>query len=271
MLIDFSGLALSPNESRAARNYLGLSQAQAATKSNLPAHKIKRFETGNYVPDTQFLQDLRDFFEGQDYNFHDEDAPGAKAKARGDVFQAGVVGESGSGTGETGSSPTVEPGKLPRPQTANLQFMRIAPNLENDQIDRVFDCIETNESAIFDGSEKPITTGFLAEGPSTQSQAEAISLLRRLAENGLLYARLMGRDLLPVLEQDPATQKPKTRQGLGLFGPASQLTGNWKTIGELLQVAMSDVQMYVIDGDKDAQARRKGRAEPSEVLQALVG
>lgn len=270
-MIDFSELALSPNVSRAARNFLGLSQAQVADKSNLPAHKLKRFETGNYVPDSQFVQELRDFFEGQGYNFHDEDAPGAKAKARGDVFQSGVVGETASSTGETGGFPSVEPGKLTRPQKANLQFMRIAPNLENDQIDRVFDCIETNESAIFDGSEKPITTGFLADGPSTQSQAQAIALLRRLAENGLLYARLMGRDLLPVVEQDPATQKPKTRPGLGLFGPGSPLTGNWKTIGELLQVAMSDVQMYVIDGDKDAQARRKGRAEPSEVLQALVG
>lgn len=270
-MIDFSELALSPNESRAARNFFGMSQAQAAAKSNLPAHKLKRFEAGNYVPDTQFIQDLRTFFEEQGFDFNDADSPGAKAKARGDIFQAGVVGESGSDTGETGGSPSVEPGKLPRPQKANLQFMRIAQNLENDQIDRAFDCIETNESAIFDDTEKPITTGFLAEGPSTQSQAQAIALLRRLAENGLLYARLMGRDLLPVVEQDPATQKPKTRQGLGLFGPASPLTGNWKTIGELLQVAMSDVQMYVVDGDKDAQARRKGRAEPTEVLQALVG
>ena len=95
-MIDFSELALSPNESRAARNYLGMSQAQAATKSNLPGHKLKRFESGNYVPDSEFLQSLREFFEGEGYNFHDEDAPGAKAKARGDIFQAGVVGESGS-------------------------------------------------------------------------------------------------------------------------------------------------------------------------------
>jgi len=50
-MIDFSELALSPNESRAARNFLGLSQAQAAEQSNLPAHKLKRFETGNYVPE----------------------------------------------------------------------------------------------------------------------------------------------------------------------------------------------------------------------------
>lgn len=135
MHIDFSQLALSPNESRAARNFLGLSQAQAAEQSNLPAHKLKRFESGNYVPDSQFVQDLRDFFETQGYNFHDEDAPGAKAKARGDVFPAGVVGATDSDTGETDGFSEVEPGKLPRPEKANLQFMRISPVLAAHSID----------------------------------------------------------------------------------------------------------------------------------------
>lgn len=115
-MIDFSELALSPNESRAARNYLGLSQAQAATKSNLPAHKLKRFESGNYVPDSEFIQELRDFFEGQGYNFHDEDAPGAKAKARGDVFPAGVVGKTASSTGETDGFTSENQGKPRKPK-----------------------------------------------------------------------------------------------------------------------------------------------------------
>jgi transcriptional regulator with XRE-family HTH domain len=253
-MIDFSELALSPNESRAARNYLGLSQAQAATKSNLPAHKLKRFETGNYVPDGEFLQALRDFFEGEGYNFHDEDAPGAKAKARGDIFQAGVVGDPANAAGETGGSPSGKPGKLPRPQTANLQFMRITPALESDQVDRVFDCIEDNEAAVLSDAGQAISTGFLSDMPSAASQATAIALLRRLAENGLLYARLMGRELLPVVKGDDA-------------GKASSA----ETIGELLSLAMSDLQLAVIDGDKKAQERRKERAQPNEVLQALVG
>lgn len=269
--INFQGLPLEPNASRAARNFLGLSQAQAAEQSELPAHKIKRFETGNYVPDTKFLQDLRDFFEGQGYNFHDENSPGAKAKADGDVFHSGVIGETASSLGETGSYHSMEPGKLPRPEKANLQFMRISPSMENDKIDRVFDCIEENESAISSGLEKPITTGFLAEGPSSQSQAQAIALLRRLAENGLLYARLMGRDLLPVVDPSEAPPKVTVQPRRGLFSTSSPVTGSWETIGDLLKVAMSEVQLAVIEDDKEAQARRKGRVEPSEVLQALVG
>lgn len=265
MTIDFSALALSPNESRAARNFLGLSQAQAAEKSNLPAHKIKRFETGNYVPDCQFLEGLREFFEGEGYNFHDEDAPGAKAKARGDVFPAGVVGDAGSSPDETSGFSSENQGKLQRPQSTQLQFMRITPALDTEQVDRVFGCIEDNEVAIKAGMELPIRNGFLSESPSPVTQAQAVALLRRLAENGLLYARLMGRELVAV----PSTESQSETGGgfLGLGRRDSQA----ETVGGLLALAMADLQRAVVDGDKEAQARRKGRAEPTEVLQALVG
>ena len=265
-MIDFSEFPRTPNDSRAARNFLGLSQTQAAAKSALPAHKIKRFETGSYVPDTPFVQQLREFFETEGYNFNDEKTPGAKARAMGDVFQAGVLGELAGFTEETGGFPAVELGKLPRPQKANLQFMRISPVLESDQIDRIFSCIEDNETALVDGAEKPIVTGFLESGPSAQSQALAVSMLRRLAENGLLYARLMGRDLLPA---GAPLEVEAPRRGL-LFSSAS-VSGNWKTVGELMQTAMTDVQLAFVDGDKPAQARRKARTEPTEVIQALVG
>ena len=263
-MIDFSELALSPNESRAARNFLGLSQAQAAEKSNLPAHKIKRFESGNYVPDCKFLEDLREFYEGEGFNFHDEDAPGAKAKARGDVFPAGVVGGTDGGTDETDGSPSENQGKLPRPQSVQLQYMRITPGLESTQVDRVFDCIEDNEEAIRAGMASPVRNGFLSESPSAVTQAQAIALLRRLAENGLLYARLMGRELVSL----PSAEGQAEQEGV-LLGMSNKAKA--ATVGDLLALAMADLQRAVVDGDTEAQARRKGRAEPVEVLQALVG
>jgi len=263
-VIDFSDLALSPNESRAARNFLGLSQAQAAEKSNLPTHKIKRFESGNYVPDCKFLEDLREFYEGEGFNFHDEDAPGAKAKARGDVFPAGVVGGTDGGTNETDGSPSENQGKLPRPQSVQLQYMRITPSLESIQVDRVFDCIEDNEEAIRAGMAAPVRNGFLSESPSAATQAQAIALLRRLAENGLLYARLMGRELVSL----PSSEGQAEQEGV-LLGMSNKAKA--ATVGDLLALAMADLQRAVVDGDTEAQARRKGRAEPVEVLQALVG
>jgi DNA-binding XRE family transcriptional regulator len=269
LMIDFSEFPLSPNASRAARNFLGLSQTQAATKCNLPAHKIKRFETGSYVPDTPFVQALREFFEAEGYNFNDEKTPGAKARAIGDVFQAGVLGELGGFTEETDGFPAVEPGKLPRPQKANLQFMRISPVLEDDQIDRIFSCIEDNEASIVDIGLKPVTTGFLSDTPSMSSQAAAVVMLRRLAENGLLFAQLMGRELLPtVVEESLAEPKPS---GFFLGDLHEAKSSSAKTVGELVRLGMLDMQLAVLDADKDALARRKSRPEPTEVLQALVG
>jgi hypothetical protein len=133
--------------------------------------------------------------------------------------------------------------------------MRITPDLENDQVDRVFDCIEANELAIDDGLTQPVSMGFLSDSPTEGSQAAAMALVRRLAENGLLYARLMGRELLPPI--GPAASAPKVSAAA--------------TIGDLLRLAMSDLQLAVVSGDKAAQARRKARAEPTEVLEALVG
>lgn len=253
-MIDFSELALSPNESRAARNYLGLSQAQAAAKSNLPAHKLKRFESGNYVPDSEFIQELRDFFEGQGYNFHDEDAPGAKAKARGDVFPAGVVGKTVGATDETDGSSSENQRKPKRMQPANVQYMRITPTLSNDQIDHILEAVDDNITAIKADPVQEVKKTLFSDYPDSDSQAHAVALLRRLAENGLLHARLLGHDLMPAPHENTA------------------LTGtNAKTVGELIDLAMADLHRAVIDGDNDAAARRKGRVKPNGVLQALIG
>ena len=104
---------------------------------------------------------------------------------------------------------------------------------------------------MFSDMNQKISVPFLSDTPSENSKASAVAMLRRLAENGLLYARLMGRDLLPVRPSDGA--------------------GNAKTIGDLLSHAMRDLQLAVFDGDKLALERRKARPQPEEVLQALVG
>lgn len=267
-MIDFSELALSPNTSRAARNFLGLSQAQAAEKSSLPAHKLKRFETGNYVPDSQFVQELRDFYEGQGYNFHDEDAPGAKAKARGDVFPGGVVGATDKPTEETDGFPK---GNQPRTESANLQFMRIHPDLQHDQIDRILERMEDNEAEVKVRAEQPIKTGFLSDSPSLLSQAQAIAALRALAENGLLHAKLLGRDVLTPGATAKATSAANAGTPFFFVAGSDTSAAAGQTIGELLQVALGDVVRAVMDDDKDAQARLKNRSEPTEVIQALIG
>ena len=53
---------ITPEQSRAARLHLGLSQSEVIKQSELPSHKLKNFETGRFVPDLPFLQQLTDFY-----------------------------------------------------------------------------------------------------------------------------------------------------------------------------------------------------------------
>lgn len=276
-LIDFSQAALSPNQSRGARNFLGMSQSQVAEKSTLPAHKLKRFETGNYVPDSQFLADLREFYENEGYDFNDDESKGAKAKARGDVFQAGVVGATRMKPSETDGSTEVELGKpaeKAKPYgTANLQFMRIDPNLDSDAIDEIFGTIEDNEEALLASLDTPTKRAFLESTPHAETLALTVANLRRLAENGVLYARLMGRSPLPIPESTdsdtPGTPAPK-RASTGFFADKPTQKFDWNTIGDILCTSMGDVQLAAVERDKEAQARYKARQQPKEVLEALV-
>ena len=88
-MFDIQNLPLQADQARAARNYFGLSQAKAAEACGLPLHKIKRFEAGNYIPDSEFLEDLRGYYEERGFHFDDTPTPGAKAKGNGSVFPSG--------------------------------------------------------------------------------------------------------------------------------------------------------------------------------------
>lgn len=241
-MIDFSGLPLSPEQSRAARNYLGKSQAQTADESKLPIHKIKRFESGSYVPDTKFLRDLRQFYEGNGFEFTDDPAPTRKAKARGEVFSGGVVdGDDGTG----GTSPAMR-----RPVSSTVYHMRISPDLETKQVDRIFDQIEGNEERLASISSQTVEEGFLADY-SDRSQALHASAVRSLAEIGALFLKLIGRSL-PETSPEIAdgSQKPKTQ---------GELLGRY-LVGDLDRATA---------GDPQALARRKDRTQPKSVLEAL--
>ncbi|NCT85462.1 MAG: helix-turn-helix transcriptional regulator [Comamonadaceae bacterium] len=201
-MFDFNSLPLSPELSRAARNYLGFSQAKAAEDSSLPAHKIKRFEAGNYMPDVEFLQALRDFYEQHGYRFEE---PAAKAKGSGDVFAGGVVGDDGDGE----SQPA--PG---RHQKTAIHHMRIAMR-DEDEMGRVLDLIEANEEKLEALLKQPVGAGFL-DAFNEKSELTHVEALKLLAENGAMWARLFGRDLggTPDDKVLAGGTKPKTHADL---------------------------------------------------------
>lgn len=240
-MFDFSSLPLTPELSRAARNYLGFSQAKAAEDSALPAHKIKRFEAGNYMPDVEFLQALRDFYEQQGYRF---EQPAAKAKGSGDVFPAGVVGDDA--TEDHDGVPLKE-----RAKQTSLHHMRIAIR-DEEEMGRVLDLIEANEERAEELLRQPVAAGFL-DDLSDKSELIHVQAVKLLAENGALWARLFGRKV----GGDPAPDV--------IGGKAKP-----KTHADLLHRSQATAHGVAV-GDREAIARNKQRKAPATLADALFG
>lgn len=243
--INFADLALSSDQARAARNYFGWPQAKAADESGLPLHKIKRFESGNYIPDADFLEALRAFYEKRGYQFSDTPAPGASAKSAGQVFPAGVVGDGGS-------QGTDAKNYRDRAGSTQVHHMRIA--VEDDgEIGRTLDLIEANEDRVTELLKKAITPGFGMFSPvSEDSKAQHAEAVRLLAENGTLFARLFARDI----GGKPTAETLKTSQ-------AKPTTNR-----DLLHSMQADAHLAV-GGDPEAKDRLKARKPAASVAEAL--
>lgn len=240
--INFENLPLSSDQARASRNYFGWPQAKAAEESGLPLHKLKRFESGNYIPDTDFLEALRSFYEKRGYQFDDTPIPGAKAKSAGQVFPGGVVGDPAESEGAA---------KLYRQRAgaAQVHHMRIALQNE-DEIGRVLDLIESNEEQAAVLVRTPIKTGIF--GLSDETEVKHAEAVRLLAENGALFAKLFGRDVAGKATAESlkvSKEKPKTT-------------------GDLLHRLHADAHL-VAGGDTDAKDRRKARKPAESIGQAL--
>ena len=240
--INFDDLPLTSDQARAARNYFGLSQAKAAEASSLPLHKIKRFEAGNYVPDTEFLEELREYYEGRGFAFEDTPEPGAKAKGTGQVFPAGVVGNSQ----EYQDSPHGR-----RAQKSTVQHMRIAIT-DDGEIGRALDLIEGNEQKADELLRQPAEGGLFG-GLSDRSQARHAEVLKLMAENGAQFARLFGRDVGGA---------PKAEVLRGEADPKSH--------ADVLHWSQADAHLAVA-GNRDAKVRHQTRAPAKTLSAALFG
>jgi hypothetical protein len=237
-------LCLTSDEARAARNYFGLSQAAAASESGLPLHKIKRFEAhregqfGSYIPDPEFLQAMRKFYEDKGFQFDDTPEPGASSKESGLVFPAGVVG----GEGEA----SVTPG----PIKSTFHHMRIA--LREPDMGNVLDLIEENEERVSSLLAEPIQSGVF-DRLSDKSEAVHAQVLKLLADNGLLFAKLFGRDVggAPTPEQ---------------LGEDADIS----THADLLHRVHADTHKAA-SGDRAAKERRKAKPQAGTLASAIFG
>lgn len=247
-MLDLTTLALTAEQTRAARNYFGWSQSTLAKDSGLSLQKLKRFEAGSgksgtYIPDAEFLQALRDYFEAQGYTFDDTPAPGDSAKRAGQVFPAGVVGDDGA----TALEYTNYRG---RTGAAQVHHMRIALQ-DEDEMGRALDLIEDNEERVAALLRHPVKAG-LFSNVSEETSAHHAEAVRLLAENGMLFARLFGREFggKPTADSLRASRsKPSTTR-------------------DLLHNLQADAHLTA-SGDPEAAERRKTRKPATSLPQAL--
>lgn len=249
-MFDFSGLPLTPDQARAARNYCGMTQAQAANASSLPAYKIKRFELGTTIPDTEFLAALRSFYEGQGYEFPDTAKPGAQAKAKGTVFPAGVVAPDDDSADE--------PTPARKVTKSMVQHIRIASNLSDEEIGNILEHIEANEEQVEAMLQEKVEGGFLG-GLSEKAEGHHAKAVRLLAENGTLWAKLVGRTLVGAPEP--------------VKGAKVVLSATPKLHSDLLAKTQAHVHS-VVAGDKAAVAAvatKRKEHRPANLVDAIFG
>lgn len=236
--INFENLPITSDQARAARNYFGWPQAKAAEESGLPLHKLKRFEAESFIRDEAFLVDLRAFYEKRGYKFEDTPEPGASAKQSGMVFPEGVVGAVDGG------------GQAGRPVKTTVHHMRIS--LSEEEMGHVLDLIEMNEDRVRALVKATASPGFF-DGFSDQTEAQHGDITKLLAANGLLFAKLLGREVggTPTQEVLDGKEKPKTQ-------------------GQLLHRVHADTYLAAA-GNVEARERLHDRKPASSLSSAIFG
>lgn len=168
-----SNLPITAEQSRASRFQLGLTQSQVIEQSELPGHKLKNFETGRFVPDMPFLQNLREFYAGKGIDFTEAPAPVTVANDEPQKPRPGAE--------------IIEPALTSR-------FL-VDPSLNLDQVDAILERMDENDTRIADLWGRTVKNGIMS-GYSEKTEADTGDLYGLMAANYLLFRVLQGRDIL---------------------------------------------------------------------------
>lgn len=169
-----SKLPITAEQSRAARFQIGLTQANVIEQSELPSHKLKQFETGRFIPDTAFLQSLREFYESNGYEFAE-----AETKPTSTVAPKPTHGSS-----------LVEP-------MFTMRFV-VDRSLPQEKADSILERMDSNDMRIAELMSLDLESGLLS-AYSGKTIADTQELYGLMAENYLLFRILQGRNILVQL------------------------------------------------------------------------
>lgn len=157
-----SKLPITAEQSRAARFHLGFTQANVIEQSELPGHKLKQFETGRFIPDTAFLQSLREFYESNGYELAE-----AETKATSTVAPKQIHGSS-----------LVEP-------MLTMRFV-VDRTIPQEKADSILERMDNNDVRIAELMNLALESGLLSSY-SEKTDTDTKELYGLMAENYLLF------------------------------------------------------------------------------------
>ena len=164
-------LPITAEQSRAARQQLGLTQAQLIEQGNITSYKLKQFEAGRFTPDVAFLNALRNFYIEHGADLDEEPVPGAK-----------IV------------------------KSVSRMCFYVAEDTTEDQVEAALKRMDANDDRVAEllpRAAKEAWTG----GYGEEIEDALREVYQRLAENYLLFRMLQGRNIIEP--RNPGAQ-PKT-------------------------------------------------------------
>lgn len=182
-------LPVTAEQSRASRFQLGLTQANVIEESNLPGHKLKNFETGRFVPDMPFLENLRDYYATKGIDF-------TETVTVTDQIQTGQQQASTPG------------GAMIRPISRMCFY--VSDQVEPDAVNQILGRMDGNDDRIAAILQSPLKGGFIS-AYDEETEAKQRELFGAMAENYLLFRILQGRNIVSAL---PAGVEPTTHADL---------------------------------------------------------
>lgn len=174
---------LTPDQSRAARRELAMSQKELIAETGVQAYKLKQFEAGNFRPDGATLKKLRDYFESKGVNFDEIDAH---------LTSGAVATPTGDQTGKTGYTNAPRPGFF------------ISSDLPEAVIEQLLAEMEASDDRIAELVKTSVKSGLMG-GMTDETERDIRELFGHLAANHLRFRCLQGRNIIAPTRDEAKT------------------------------------------------------------------
>lgn len=198
---------LTADEAKRARQSLGLSQREVAAEVGTNRSKISSLESGRFMPEADFLHDLRAFYAREDAELDTPDEPHDDADPVSEAERERIDAELAERVAQNPMPEGVRqapPARSEREPRAN-GVMLVSRKLAKPQVDALMDALDTHEAAVMDlaaagiegGASKPLfADGVALEDEAKEQQDE---LRRRVAAVAVIRQALQGKTPLPLM------------------------------------------------------------------------